>query len=191
MCFCAKIYMYPMSFTPLSVRTISPKTFRLASKSNYDSLHIFILVNHFFVGNLQWSLVIDPHFIHNIHHYIISKSFVNVDFILVPNYMIHDIIIEISTFSTILGTWGSSRTELLITSNESFEIFTFLIRSSCILAPFLIQEFLSLKPIGLPCFKHVFGTNRPTTLQACYELISNIFGALAIGINYLFSIRKT
>jgi len=45
--------MYQTGFTPSSVRTIGPKTFRLASKSNYASLHIFILANHFFVNNLQ------------------------------------------------------------------------------------------------------------------------------------------
>jgi len=71
--------------------------------------------------------------------------------------------------------------------NESFGIFKFSSRSSCILAPFLIQEFLSLEPIGLPRFKRVFGTNRPTTLQACYEIISNILKALAVGIYDLIS----
>ena len=50
-----------MGFTPLGVQTIGLKAFRLASKSNYVSLHILILVNHFFVDNLQLSLVIDPH----------------------------------------------------------------------------------------------------------------------------------
>jgi len=74
-------------------------------------------------------------------------------------------------------------------SNESFGIFTFSIRLSCILAPFLIQQFLSLELMGL--FKRVFGTNGPTTLQASNELISIIFGALAAVINYPFSASKT
>jgi len=54
--------MYPTGFTPSRVRTIGPKTFRLTSKYNYASLNIFILVNHFFVDNLQLSLVINPHY---------------------------------------------------------------------------------------------------------------------------------
>jgi len=54
-----------------------------------------------------------------------------------------------------------------------------------------MQEFLSLETIGLPCFKRVFGTNKPTTLQACYELISIIFGALAAHISYHFYVSKT
>jgi len=73
-------------------------------------------------------------------------------------------------------------------SNESFEISTFSIRSSCILALFLIQEFLSLEPIGLSHFKRVFGTNRPTTFQACYEIISNILRTLAIVIYDLITL---
>jgi len=73
-------------------------------------------------------------------------------------------------------------------SNESFGIFTFSSRSSCILAPFLIQEFLSLEPIGLLRFKCVFGINKPTMLQACYEIISNILGALAVGIYNLITL---
>ena len=101
---------------------------------------------------------------------------------LVPYYMIHDIIYWDLIFSTISGTWGSSGTKSLIMSNESFEISTFSIRWSSSLAYFLNREFLSLEPIGLSRFKRVFETIRPTTLQACYELISNIFGALAVDI---------
>jgi len=93
--------------------------------------------------------------IHNIHRYVISKSFVNVNFILVSYSMIHDIIYWDLIISTISGTWGSSGTEPLIMSNESFEISTFSIRSFCILTHFLIQEFLFLEPIGLPRFKRV------------------------------------
>jgi len=48
-----------------------------------------------------------------------------------------------------------------------------------------------LEPIGLPRFKRVFGTSRTTTLQAYYELVSIIFGALAAGISYPFSVSKT
>jgi len=76
-------------------------------------------------------------------------------------------------------------------SNESFGISTFSIKSSCILASFLIQEFLSLEPISLPHFKCVFGTNKPTMLQACYELVSIIFEALVADISYPFSVSKT
>ena len=53
--------MYQMGFTPSGVQTLGPKTFHLANKSNYASLHIFILANHFFVDNLQLPLVIDHH----------------------------------------------------------------------------------------------------------------------------------
>jgi len=67
-------------------------------------------------------------------------------------------------------------------SNEYFGISTFSIRSSNILAYFLIREFLSLEPICLPCFKLVFGTNKSTMLQTCNELMSNPFGALATAI---------
>jgi len=45
-----------------------------------------------------------------------------------------------------------------------------------------------LEPIGLPHYKCVFRTNRPITLQVCYELISNIFGALATDIYYLVTL---
>ena len=72
--------------------------------------------------------------------------------------------------------------------NKSFEISTFSIRSSCILVHFLIRKFLSLEPIGVPRFKRVFGTIRLTMLQACYELISILFGALTIDINDLIAI---
>jgi len=72
--------------------------------------------------------------------------------------------------------------------NESFGIFTFSSRSSCIYAHFLIQEFLSLEPIGLPRFKPVFGINKPTMLQTCYEIISNILRALAVGIYNLITL---
>jgi len=43
-------------------------------------------------------------------------------------------------------------------------------------------------PISLSCFKRVFGTNMPTTLYACYEIISNILGALAVGIYDLITL---
>jgi len=45
--------MYPTGFMTSGVRTICLKTFRLASKCNYASFHIFILANLFFVDNLQ------------------------------------------------------------------------------------------------------------------------------------------
>jgi len=86
--------MYPTSFTTSGMKTIRPKTFRLASKYNYASLHIFILANPFFFCRQSlmiiayWSLIV----IHSIHRYVISKSFINVNFILVLYYMIHDII---------------------------------------------------------------------------------------------------
>jgi len=84
--------MYLTGFTPSSVRTIGQKTFDLTSNSNYAYLYIFLLANHVFleIFNDHWLLIIIV--IHSIHHYIICKSFVNVDFILVPYYMIHDII---------------------------------------------------------------------------------------------------
>jgi len=45
--------MYPTGFTTLGVQTIRPRTFHLASKYNYASLHIFILANLFFADNFQ------------------------------------------------------------------------------------------------------------------------------------------
>jgi len=42
--------------------------------------------------------------------------------------------------------------------------------------------------LGLPRFKRVFGTNKPTMLQACYEIISNILRALAVGIYNLITL---
>ena len=65
---------------------------------------------------------------------------------------------------------GSSRTKLLIMSNESFVIYTSLISSSC-----LFSSFSHLRIF-------IFGTNRLTTLQSCNELISILLGALAVGI---------
>jgi len=84
--------MYPMGFTTSGVRTISPKTFHLTSKSNYASLHISFwpIFSLSTIFNNHWLLILIV--IHIIHRYIICKSFVNVDFILVPYYMIHDII---------------------------------------------------------------------------------------------------
>jgi len=64
--------MYPTGFIPSCARTLGPKTFCSANKSNYAYLHIFILVNHLFVDNLQWLLIIIV--IHNIHRYIICKN---------------------------------------------------------------------------------------------------------------------
>jgi len=105
--------------------------------------------------------------IHNIHRYVISKSFVNVNFILVPYSMIHDTIYWDLIISTISGTWGSFGTEPLIMSKESFGISTFSIRSFCILTHFLIQEF--------------FGTNRSTTLQTCpHEFFNLLFFRIII-----------
>jgi len=138
------------------------------------------------IFNNHWLLTLFV--IHRIHRYIICKIFINVDFILVPYCMIHDIIYWDLIISIISSTWGSSTTESLIMSNESFEIFTFSTRSSCILIAFLIQEFLSLEPIILPRFKHVFGTNKSTTFKVCYELISNILGTLAFGIYDLITL---
>ena len=120
----------------------------------------------------------------------ICKNFVNVNFILVPYYMIHDIIYWDIIILKNFRYLSSSRTKSLIMSNESFGISTFSIRSSSILSYFLNWKFLSLEPIGLTCFKPVFGTNRPTMLQECYELILNIIGALVADIyiwfGYLF-----
>jgi len=48
-----------------------------------------------------------------------------------------------------------------------------------------------LEPIGLQRFKRFFGINKPITLQACYESISIIFGALAADISYPFYVNKT
>jgi len=112
------------------------------------------------IFNDHWLLILIV--IHNIHRYIICKSFINVNFILVPYYMINDIIY-----------W-----DLIILNNfRYFGISTFSIRLSCILAPFLIQEFLSMEPIGLPRFKRVFGTNHSSSV-------------LWININYLQSISS-
>jgi len=118
------------------------------------------------IFNDYWLLILIV--IHSIHRYIICKSFINVDFILVPYYMIHDIIyldlIIFNNFRHLRFFWNPS----LIMSNESFGIFTFSIRSSCILAPFLIQEFF------------IFGTNRSTTLQTCPHEFFNLFFRIII-----------
>jgi len=122
------------------------------------------------IFNDHWLLIFIV--IHSIHRYIICKRFINVDFILVPYYMIHDIIywdlIIFNNFRYLRFLWN----RIINYVKWIFWDSTFSIRSSCILAPFLIQEFLSLELIGLPRFKRVFGTNKPTMLYACYEIIS-------------------
>ena len=115
------------------------------------------------IFNDHWLLILIV--IHSIHRYIICKSFINVDFILVPYYMIHDIIywdlIIFNHFRYMRFFWNRT---INYVKWIFFGISTFSIRLFCILAPFLIQEFLSLEPIG-----------RSTTLQTCPHEFFNLF----------------
>jgi len=106
------------------------------------------------IFNDHWLLMLIV--IHNIHRYIICISFINVDLILVPYYMIHDIIYwDLIIFNHLRYLRFFWNRTINYVKWIFFGISTFSIRSFFILAPFLIQEFLSLEPIGLRRFKRV------------------------------------